>query len=208
MPENEPAGGRMQGLDRWRKLFQGGSFSSGAVSSEDTGDETTDDFLPADELEGWVSGSDGLDSHDEDDLVAEPVSTKAISLKKALPEARRIPASRPHLTAATLGEIRSALGPGTLIEGKFTFDSPVRIDGTIRGEVHSSSLLIIGEEGVVEGLMCVGSLIVLGRAKGSIVADESVQIGSSGEVVADIEGGLLAIEYGGKFEGMKKGKLL
>ena len=108
--------------------------------------------------------------------------------------------------AKNSGEIRSALGPGTLIEGKFSFDSPVKIDGTIRGEVHSTSLLIIGADGVVEGLLCVGSLVVLGRAKGTIVAEDYVQIGAVGEVRADIEGGLLAIEMGGKFEGQKKGR--
>ncbi len=109
-----------------------------------------------------------------------------------------------NLIARFGSEIRSALGPGTLIEGKFAFDSPVRIDGTLRGEVHSSSLLVVGEEGIIEGLVCVGNLIVFGRVRGHVVAEEVVQVTSSGELRAEIESGQLAIDLGGVFEGSVK----
>ena len=193
----------MQGgtLDRWKKLFQGAGTTPA---------ELTDEFLPADELDGWISGSDVKHESAESYSLAGETSGIGTS-KKILPETRRVsseetPIKLTQTSPRQISEVRSALGPGTLIEGKFTFDSPVRIDGTIRGEVNSSSLLIIGEDGVVEGLMSVGSLVVLGRAKGSIVVDEKVQIGSHGEVEGDIEGGLLAIDLGGIFLGTKKGK--
>jgi cytoskeletal protein CcmA (bactofilin family) len=196
----------MQGgtIDRWKKLLQG-TVNPQAI------EEIPDEFVPADELDSWVSGM-----HEDDSSLGESYSLETENLSvtrtdKILPEARRVTADEKPIrlkstTTKQISEVRSALGPGTLIEGKFTFDSPVKIDGTIRGEVHSSSLLIIGEDGLVEGLMQVGSLVVLGRAKGSIVVDEKVQIGSQGQVLGDIEGGLLAIELGGVFEGSKKAK--
>ena len=191
----------MQGgtLDRWKKLFQG---NSNAPS------ELADDFVPAEELDGWISGADL--THETAEAFSLSGEGFGVS-KKVLPEARRVsseeaPIKLTQTANRQISEVRSALGPGTLIEGKFTFDSPVRIDGTIRGEVHSSSLLIIGEDGVVEGLMSVGSLVVLGRAKGTVVVEEKVQIGAHGEILGDIEGGLLAIELGGVFLGTKKAK--
>ena len=193
----------MQGgtLDRWKKLFQGAGNTSSELSEE---------FLPAEELDGWISGND-VTHHTAESYSMSGEASGLGQSKKVLPETRRVlseeaPIKLTQTTPRQISEVRSALGPGTLIEGKFTFDSPVKIDGTIRGEVHSSSLLIIGEDGIVEGLMCVGSLVVLGRAKGSIVVEEKVQIGAHGEVQADIEGGLLAIELGGIFLGTKKGK--
>jgi len=193
----------MQGgtLDRWKKLFQGAGSAPADFS---------DETLPSDELDGWISGNDVTHESLESYSLSGETARLGVS-QKILPETRRIvtetaPIKLTQTSPKQNLEVRSALGPGTLIEGKFTFDSPVKIDGTIRGEVHSSSLLIIGEDGVVEGLMCVGSLVVLGRAKGSIVVEEKVQIGARGEVQADIEGGLLAIELGGVFLGTKKAK--
>lgn len=191
----------MQGgtIDRWKRLFQGATTPAGDFS---------DDPIPVDELDGWISGSD-ITSEGQDSFSLSGEGFGASN--KVLPELRRINAGDAPIKltqAATkqISDVRSALGPGTLIEGKFTFDTPVRIDGTIRGEVHSSSLLIIGEDGVVEGLMSVGSLVVLGRAKGTIVIDDRAQIGPQGEILGDIEGGLLAIELGGVFLGTKKAK--
>lgn len=193
----------MQGgtIDRWKKLFQGAGASQADLSAE---------FLPAEELDGWISGPDVAHEAAESYSLSGEVSAVGTS-RKVLPETRRIvseeaPIKLTQTSSRQISEVRSALGPGTLIEGKFTFDSPVKIDGTIRGEVHSSSLLIIGEDGVVEGLMSVGSLVVLGRAKGTIVVEEKVQIGSHGQVLGDIEGGLLAIDLGGVFLGTKKSK--
>ena len=99
------------------------------------------------------------------------------------------------------GEVRSALGPGTVIEGKLTFDSPVRIDGTLKGEVTSSSLLIVGEQAVVDAKVNVGSLIVHGHVAGKVDAAEFVEIKNGGSLQASINTGRLIIEEGGYFTG-------
>jgi len=172
-------GGREASVfERWGKL----------LSREQTPEvESSPEFVSAEELAPWSS---------------EPAEFSTAPTGKPLPEVRRVRSEGP--IARYGSEIRSALGPGTLIEGKFAFDSPVRIDGTLRGEVHSSSLLVVGEEGSIDGLVCVGNLVVYGRLKGHIVADEVIQITSSGEIVGEIENGQLAIELGGKFEGTVK----
>lgn len=99
------------------------------------------------------------------------------------------------------GGVKSALGPGTVIEGCFKFDSPVRIDGTLTGNVESSSALIVGEQAIVEGDIKVGSLIVLGKVNGTIAASELLEICNSGRVEADVTTKRIAIEEGGVFLG-------
>lgn len=173
-------------LDRWRRFIQG------AKEEPSEAEDIPEGFLRAEEIGDWSFEGEGTPSGE---------------IGKPLPEIKpRDPKSRggESLIARFGSEIRSALGPGTLIEGKFAFDSPVRVDGTLRGEIHSSSLLVVGEEGVIDGLICVGNLVVFGRVKGHIVAEEIIQIGSSGEVVAEVESGQLAIDLGGLFEGTVK----
>jgi cytoskeletal protein CcmA (bactofilin family) len=97
--------------------------------------------------------------------------------------------------------VRSALGPGTVIEGKFSFDTPVRIDGTLKGEVVATSVLIVGEEGVVDASVQVGSLVVLGRVVGDVVAEDLVEIKSTGTLDGDISSERLMVEDGGVFRG-------
>jgi len=97
--------------------------------------------------------------------------------------------------------IKSALGAGTVIEGKFGFDSPVRIDGTLKGEISSPSVLIVGKQASVSGTIKVGSLIVLGTVDADIQAEDLVEIRSEGRILGDIKSSRLAIEDGGIFSG-------
>ena len=97
--------------------------------------------------------------------------------------------------------VKSALGAGTVIEGKFKFDSPVRIDGSLTGEVSSSSVLIVGQGAVVEGEIDVGSLIVLGSVRGRVSANELVEVRAGGALEADIETSRICIDDGAYFQG-------
>lgn len=99
------------------------------------------------------------------------------------------------------GNIKSALGPGTVIEGTFKFDSPVCVEGTLKGEVSSTSVLIVGDRAVVEAEVKVGSLIILGEVTGDIEANELIEIRAGGRLTGDILSRRLVIEEGGRFNG-------
>ena len=98
--------------------------------------------------------------------------------------------------------IKTAIGEGTIIEGKFKFESPVRIDGELTGEVVSSSVLIVGETAVVRAQIHVGTLIVFGKVIGDVVAEELVSIRSDGMLEGNINTKRIAIEDGGYFKGL------
>ncbi len=97
--------------------------------------------------------------------------------------------------------IRSALGPGTIIEGTFSFDSPVSIEGTLIGEVRSNSVLIVGSQAIVKARVKVGSLIVFGEVQGDVESEELVEIKSGGSLEGDVLSQRFAIEDGGWFQG-------
>lgn len=97
--------------------------------------------------------------------------------------------------------VKEAIGAGTVIEGKLSFDAPVRIDGTLTGEVTSTSTLIVGEQGVINASIDVGSLIILGQVNGDVESKDLVEIKAGGRLEADIRTKRLVIEDGGVFNG-------
>ena len=97
--------------------------------------------------------------------------------------------------------IKSAIGPGTVIEGKFKFDSPVRVDGSLSGEITSSSVLIVGSEANIKGNIDVGSIIILGSVTAEINATDLVEIRAGGRLEGDITTQRIKVEEGGMFSG-------
>lgn len=110
-----------------------------------------------------------------------------------------------RLTPADLekkyGTVRSALGAGTVIQGKLSFDTPVRIDGSLIGEIFSSSVLIVGPQGSVSADINVETLVVFGSVSGEIKARKQLEVFASGEVVGNIVTPSLTVEDGAYFDG-------
>lgn len=94
-------------------------------------------------------------------------------------------------------KLRAALGSGTVIQGKLSFDTPVRIDGKLKGEVFSSKALIIGPTGDIKADIEVASLYVLGAIKGTIKSREKVEIFPGGSIDGIIQTGSIVIHEGG-----------
>ena len=102
---------------------------------------------------------------------------------------------------ADFGELRSALGEGTVIQGKLSFDTPVRIDGNLSGELFSSSLVVVGKSGRVTADINVDTLVVFGTVCGDIIARKRLELNESGEIVGSITCPSLLIASGSYFEG-------
>jgi cytoskeletal protein CcmA (bactofilin family) len=102
---------------------------------------------------------------------------------------------------AAVPVVRQSLGRETTVTGKLSFNAPTRIDGTLHGEARASDLLIIGEEGVVEGAVRAQQLLVLGRIQGEVHVDGKVEIASTGRVVGAIHSQFLVVQAGGLLDG-------
>lgn len=103
--------------------------------------------------------------------------------------------------AERFGKIRSALGPGTVIQGKLSFDSTVRIDGKLGGDLFSSKALIVGETGQVDAQVDAASLIILGSVKGKIKAAERIEVWAGGKLEAEVTTPILVVEEGAYLAG-------
>src|SRR5271170_6162444 len=57
---------------------------------------------------------------------------------------------------------RVAVSRNINVSGKLVFQEPVRIEGSFRGEVSSIDLIVITEEGAVDGRIKTPRLLILG----------------------------------------------
>ena len=109
--------------------------------------------------------------------------------------------TQPARRESMVGEINTLLGRGSEFEGKLTFEGTVRIDGTLRGEVFSDDVLIVGEGARVEAEIDVGEIIIQGTVMGNIRAKRSIEILTPGRVKGDLTTPSLQIDKGVIFEG-------
>lgn len=99
------------------------------------------------------------------------------------------------------GELNGFLDSGSHIQGDLRFENTFRIDGQVTGTVRSAGELVVGEGGVIEGEVHVGSVYVSGTVKGQIHAAKRLEIAPKGKVYAEVRTPALVIDDGAFFEG-------
>jgi cytoskeletal protein CcmA (bactofilin family) len=94
------------------------------------------------------------------------------------------------------------LAKGVELKGEIKVDGTVRIDGRLEGEVHTKGEVIVGEDGVVKGLITAGSLISSGRIKAAVTATERVQLLKTAILIGEVHSPIMVMEEGAKFQGV------
>ena len=97
--------------------------------------------------------------------------------------------------------VRAMLGHDSEVSGKLSFVGPTRIDGSLRGEVHGTDTLVIGESGYVHGTIRATTLLVLGRVEGNVLGAERVEIGPHGALRGTVETRALVVHDGAQVDG-------
>ena len=96
---------------------------------------------------------------------------------------------------------RVAVGRNVNVSGKLIFHEPVRIEGRFRGEVRSIELVVIGEDGMVEGKVFAPRLLIMGELRGDLVGCNRVVLGPRAKVFGNIETHNLTVSEGAYFDG-------
>lgn len=99
-------------------------------------------------------------------------------------------------------EITAFLGAGTQYNGQFNFQGIVRIDGGVNGDIDSDGTLVLGEEGVVEGRIRVGTLISNGRVKGDVEAASRIVLNKNSRLEGNVQAPSVVIEEGAIINGL------
>ena len=96
---------------------------------------------------------------------------------------------------------RVAVSRDINVSGKLVFQEPVRIEGSFRGEVSSSDLVVISEGGAIDGRVKTPRLLILGDLRGDVLGSKTVVLGPRSRVKGRIEAERLTICEGARVEG-------
>ena len=96
---------------------------------------------------------------------------------------------------------RVAVSRNINVSGKLVFQEAVRIEGSFRGEVSSSDLVVISELGSVNGRIRTPRIVILGQLEGEVVGAKSVVLGEHSQVKGRIESESLTVCEGARLEG-------
>jgi len=95
----------------------------------------------------------------------------------------------------------NVVGAGLIVEGEFTTDEDVVIEGTVRGTLTTAESLSIGGDGVVEADLRALSVVLAGQVTGNVTANSRVDIQAGGRLIGDVKAGRLTIADGASFRG-------
>ena len=90
---------------------------------------------------------------------------------------------------------------GTTLKGDISSNSDLRIDGTIIGNINSSSKIVIGASGVVEGDITGNQADIVGKVSGNIKTKDLLQLRGDSVVNGNVYAGKLQVEPTAIFNG-------
>lgn len=90
---------------------------------------------------------------------------------------------------------------GTDITGDIKSDSNIRIDGRLKGNIHTKGRLVIGAAGNIEGEIICENADIEGTFKGKITVNQLLSLKATAKLNGDIHTQKLSIEPGAAFTG-------
>ena len=102
-------------------------------------------------------------------------------------------------------QIDSLIGASTTIEGDVDFVGGLRVDGRVRGHIHSSSsgpsTLVISEKAIIDGEIRVSHVVVDGSVNGPIYSSEYLELLPNARIIGDVSYRTLEMQVGAMVEG-------
>ncbi len=105
--------------------------------------------------------------------------------------------------SASSGEtgLTCIIAKGTVIEGKIFSSENMRIDGTVKGEVHCEKRLVMDAGGKIEGDVSANSSSIKGHIYGTVSIKELLHLLESSFIKGSIRAKQLKVEEGAKYDG-------
>jgi cytoskeletal protein CcmA (bactofilin family) len=102
------------------------------------------------------------------------------------------------IPSATSHQLNSIVS-GSVIEGKISSDSDIRVDGVINGTLNCSAKVIIGPNGKVNGEVHCQNAVFEGRFEGVLKVRELLHVKETAEVIGEITTNKLIVQSGAVF---------
>lgn len=119
--------------------------------------------------------------------------------QKPTPQTRTPEMPRRSTAARAQASAPSILSRDLVVTGEITTEGDVQIEGRLEGNVQATTLTV-GEQGVVNGTIKAGVVLIRGKVTGKINAG-TVELAETANVLADIIQDHLTIANGAFFDG-------
>ncbi|MFH0873802.1 MAG: polymer-forming cytoskeletal protein [Candidatus Komeilibacteria bacterium] len=97
--------------------------------------------------------------------------------------------------------VETFIGPSVRVEGDFTGEGDLIIEGTVVGNLVTNNNLRIGPGAVVEAEIKAKNAYVAGRVKGNVSIKGKLELTATAQIVGNVRTTVLSVESGGVING-------
>ena len=98
-------------------------------------------------------------------------------------------------------KVGTIVGEGAIFQGNLVVKDTVRVDGEVKGDVRTETVLIVGSKGRIDGNIEADTIFAGGLIKGDLRAKNKTEISSTGKIFGDITTKILVIDENAVFQG-------
>ena len=106
-----------------------------------------------------------------------------------------------HHAMATHANNDTVIAQGVKVEGDFTSQGNVVIDGEVTGSLQTAAALRVGDSAKIHADVTAQSAVVAGEIQGNIIVAEKLELLEASVVHGDIEAKVLSVAAGAKVNG-------
>ncbi len=93
----------------------------------------------------------------------------------------------------------NSLVQGTLVKGTVSSESDIRVDGTLEGDLHCASKLIIGPSGMISGDVECENALIEGSFKGHLTVRGTLHVKDNAKIEGDVSTEKLIVDQDAVF---------
>lgn len=108
---------------------------------------------------------------------------------------------RQEMSSGGVGSHTTIISRGVRVEGEFTSQGDVHIDGDVDGHVTTTGMLTIGPEARLKADVSANAAVLAGTIEGTLSVKERLDLKSTARVFGDVTCATVAIEAGALLNG-------
>ncbi len=104
-------------------------------------------------------------------------------------------------TSSSSGGNATVIARGVKVEGDFTSQGDVQIEGEVHGHVSTSGLLTVGSEAKLKADVSAEEAVIAGLVEGNVTVKKRLELKSTAKILGDITCETVAVEEGATMHG-------
>ena len=101
----------------------------------------------------------------------------------------------------TPNENQTVIGPSVSVEGNFTGDGNIIVEGKLKGSINTNHDLTIGKDAIIEANIFAENAIIYGKVDGDLKIKNSLELAKNAKINGNISCKSLNVEAGSVFNG-------